>query len=148
MTGNFIVMDMDRTGAGEWKNWHGDWGLPFIWTSLHVFGGNMGFKGNLTEINAIPFEAPPLAPARPEYDPKTQAVGVGYVRVCPARSFSTSLLCSTLHHSLAGMLYETKERSVGIAVQYSTAAAAAVRSTNPQVVAWYITGCGCCWCCG
>jgi hypothetical protein len=24
----------------------------------------MGIKGNLTEINAIPFEAPPLAPVR------------------------------------------------------------------------------------
>jgi hypothetical protein len=40
----------------------------------------MGIKGNLTEINAIPFEAPPLAPVRPGYDSKTQAVGVGYVR--------------------------------------------------------------------
>eukprot|EP01046_Picozoa_sp_COSAG06_P021717 COSAG06_NODE_1644_length_8819_cov_13.898624_8_plen_119_part_00 len=116
------MMDMDRNGAGEWKNWHGDWGLPFIWTSLHVFGGNMGFKGNLTEINAIPFEAPPLAPARPEYDPKTQAVGVGYVRVCPARSFSTSLLC-TPHHSLscwhALRNQRTKCRNCST-VQYST----------------------------
>ena len=38
----------------------------------------MGIKGNLTEINAIPFEAPPLAPVRAGYDPATQAVGVGY----------------------------------------------------------------------
>ena len=76
--GNFIVTDMDETGAGQWVKWNGDWGLPFIWTALHVFGGNMGIKGNLTEINAIPFEAPPLAPVREGYDPKTQAVGVGY----------------------------------------------------------------------
>ena len=76
--GNFIVTDMDETGAGQWEKWHGDWGLPFIWTALHVFGGNMGIKGNLTEINAIPFEAPPLAPVREGYDPKTEAVGVGY----------------------------------------------------------------------
>ena len=76
--GNFILMDMDRTGAGQWQKWHGDWGLPFIWTSLHVFGGNDGIKGNLTEINAIPWQAPPLSPAPPAYDPQTQAVGVGY----------------------------------------------------------------------
>ena len=76
--GNFIVTDMDETGAGQWEKWDGDWGLPFIWTALHVFGGNMGIKGNLTEINAIPFAAPPLAPVRPGYDPKTEAVGVGY----------------------------------------------------------------------
>ena len=69
---------MDETGAGQWEKWHGDWGLPFIWTALHVFGGNMGIKGNLTELNAIPFEAPPLAPVREGYDPKTRAVGVGY----------------------------------------------------------------------
>ena len=42
--GNFIIMDMDRTGAGQWDKWNGDWGLPFIWTSLHVFGGNDGIK--------------------------------------------------------------------------------------------------------
>lgn len=76
--GNFIVTDMDETGAGQWEKWNGDWGLPFIWTALHVFGGNMGIKGNLTEINAIPFKAPPLAPVRDGYNPKTQAVGVGY----------------------------------------------------------------------
>eukprot|EP01044_Picomonas_judraskeda_P002194 COSAG03_NODE_151_length_11504_cov_23.518632_5_plen_166_part_00 len=78
--GNFILLDMDETGAGQWQQWHGDWGLPFIWTSLHVFGGNMGIKGNLSEINEIPFAAPPIAPVRPGYDPNTEAVGVGYVR--------------------------------------------------------------------
>ena len=35
--GNFIVTDMSRTGAGQWgQDWHGSWGLPFIWTSLHT----------------------------------------------------------------------------------------------------------------
>lgn len=38
----------------------------------------MGIKGNLSEINAIPFEAPPLAAVRAGYNPQTQAVGVGY----------------------------------------------------------------------
>jgi alpha-N-acetylglucosaminidase len=78
--GRFIVTDMSRTGTGQWKDWHGDWGLPFIWTALHVFGGNDGFKGNMSMTNAIPFDAPPLTPIQPwkELDPKTQAVGVGY----------------------------------------------------------------------
>jgi hypothetical protein len=41
----------------------------------------MGIKGNLSQINAIPFQAPPLAPVPPGYSPKTQAVGVGCVAV-------------------------------------------------------------------
>jgi hypothetical protein len=86
--GNFILMDMDRTGAGQWQKWKGEWGLPFIWTSLHVFGGNDGIKGNLTEINAIPWQAPPLAPAPPTYNPQTQAVGVGYVSAAHPAAFS------------------------------------------------------------
>ena len=70
--GNFIVTDMDRTGAGQWQKWKGQWGLPFVWTSLHVFGGNDGLKGDMAEVNAIPYDAPPIAPVRPGYDPKTQ----------------------------------------------------------------------------
>ena len=67
-----------ENGAGQWNDWHGDWGLPFIWTSLNVFGGNDGLKGKMSLINAIPYEAPPIASVKPGYDPKTQAVGVGY----------------------------------------------------------------------
>jgi hypothetical protein len=63
---------------GRYKDWKGQWGLPFIWTALHTYGGNLGIKGNMTEINAIPFEAPPLAPVPAGADPNTQAVGVGY----------------------------------------------------------------------
>ena len=37
-----------------------------------------GVKGNLSEINTMPFAAPPLAPAPPGYNAKTQAIGVGY----------------------------------------------------------------------
>ena len=40
--GNFIVTDMDRTGAGQWDKWHGDWGLPFIWTSVRARPGRSG----------------------------------------------------------------------------------------------------------
>ena len=69
---------MNEYGAGQWKEWHGSWGIPFIWTANHVFGGNLGIKGNLTEINQIPFAAPPIAPVPVGYNPATQAVGVGY----------------------------------------------------------------------
>jgi hypothetical protein len=76
--GQFILLDMSAHGDGEWRQWKGQWKLPFIWTALHTYGGNLGIKGNLSKINAIPFEAPPLAPVPKGYDPKTQAVGVGY----------------------------------------------------------------------
>jgi hypothetical protein len=78
--GQFIMLDMDAEGAGQWRNkgWKGAWGLPFIWTALHTYGGAISIKGNLSEINVIPFDAPPLAPVPKGYDPKTQAVGVGY----------------------------------------------------------------------
>ena len=74
--GNFILMDM--AASGQWKEWDGKWGIPFIWTSLPDFGGNLYMHGNLSEINQIPFEAPPLSPAPAGYDPKTQVVGSGY----------------------------------------------------------------------
>ena len=60
--------------------WDGQWGVPFIWTALHTYGGNLGIKGNLSLINRIPFDAPPLAPTPAGFDARTQAVGVGYVR--------------------------------------------------------------------
>ena len=76
--GQFILLDMSAHGTGQWKEWKGQWRVPFIWTALHTYGGNLGIKGNISEVNAVPFEAPPLAPVPAGYDPKTQAVGVGY----------------------------------------------------------------------
>ena len=77
--GQFILLDMDQQGRGQWKTWQGRWGIPFIWTALPDFGGNMGMKGNISEINAIPFGAPPLSPSPfPQGSPATQAIGVGY----------------------------------------------------------------------
>ena len=52
--------------------------MPFVWTALHDYGGDMGTKGNLSKINALPFAAPPLAPIPTGYDSRAQAVGVGY----------------------------------------------------------------------
>ena len=55
----FVVIDMSVNGAGEWKQWHSAafWGAKFIWTTLHDFGGTDGMKGNLAQINEIPFAA-------------------------------------------------------------------------------------------
>ena len=76
--GQFILLDMSAHGEGQWHKWKGQWRVPFIWTALHDYGGDMGIKGNISRINAIPFEAPPMAPVPAGYDPRTQAVGVGY----------------------------------------------------------------------
>ena len=32
--GKFILLDM--AASGQWKDWKGTWGIPFIWTSLYV----------------------------------------------------------------------------------------------------------------
>eukprot|EP00041_Stephanoeca_diplocostata_P017586 m.357678 g.357678 ORF g.357678 m.357678 type:complete len:490 (-) comp20756_c0_seq2:1213-2682(-) len=55
--GKFVIIDMASNGDGMWRQWGGIWNTPFIWTSLHTFGGNMGLKGNLSRANRIPFDA-------------------------------------------------------------------------------------------
>ena len=60
-------------GSGEWQKWNGAsfFGAPFIWTSLHDFGGTDGMKGNLERANLIPFAG--LAPQG-----NTTVIGTGY----------------------------------------------------------------------
>ncbi len=55
--GHFVVIDMSTNGAGEWHQWNDAsfFGAPFIWTSLHDFGGTDGMKGDLRRANEIPF---------------------------------------------------------------------------------------------
>lgn len=57
--GNFVVVDMSVDGSGEWKIWNNAsfFGAPFIWTTLHDFGGTDAMKGDLSMVNQIPFEA-------------------------------------------------------------------------------------------
>eukprot|EP01047_Picozoa_sp_COSAG01_P008539 COSAG01_NODE_338_length_18671_cov_259.238154_6_plen_122_part_00 len=67
------------------------------------YGGDQGIKGNITSINSMPFAAPPLAPAPQGYDPKTQAVGVGYtpegLDQNPVRAVTRpTTLCSAYRH--------------------------------------------------
>jgi alpha-N-acetylglucosaminidase len=63
--GKFVVIDMSVDGAGEWKKWNNAsfFGAPFIWTTLHDFGGTDGMKGNMSRINQIPFDG--MAPQAP-----------------------------------------------------------------------------------
>jgi hypothetical protein len=67
--GKFVIIDMSVDGSGEWSKWNNSnfFGAPFIWTTLHDFGGTDALKGNLSRINQIPFE--PSA---------TGAIGTGY----------------------------------------------------------------------
>ena len=39
--------------SGQWKDWHGTWGIPYIWTSLPDFGGDLYTHGNLSLINQV-----------------------------------------------------------------------------------------------
>ena len=106
--GQFILLDMSAHGDGEWRQWKGQWRVPFIWTALHTYGGNMGIKGNISKINALPFEAPPLAPVPVGYDARTQAVGVGYTpevsRRFPLIPFQHSLFTPELQWQSRGKL--------------------------------------------
>eukprot|EP01043_Picozoa_sp_COSAG02_P008141 COSAG02_NODE_254_length_26937_cov_16.503950_20_plen_181_part_00 len=49
--GKFILLDM--AASGQWKDWHGSWGFPYIWTSLPDFGGDLYTHGNLSLINQV-----------------------------------------------------------------------------------------------
>jgi hypothetical protein len=53
--GRFVVIDMSMDGKGFWKKWDDAsfFGAPFIWTTLHDFGGNVGIKGNVSQINQV-----------------------------------------------------------------------------------------------
>ena len=61
--GKFVVIDMSTDGTGEWQKWGRSafFGAPFIWTTLHDFGGTLGLKGDLARVNRIPFDAQPPA---------------------------------------------------------------------------------------
>ena len=51
--GKFVVIDMSVDGTGEWEKWGTNFfGAPFIWTTLHDFGGTDGMKGDLAHGEA------------------------------------------------------------------------------------------------
>ena len=58
--GKFVVIDMSRHGEGEWKQFNASafFGVNFVYTSLHNFGGTDGLKGDLSVVNKIPFNVP------------------------------------------------------------------------------------------
>jgi alpha-N-acetylglucosaminidase len=51
-------MDMSPNGSGEWKQWNNVsfFGAPFVWTTVHNFGGTNGMKGDFSVVNRIPFD--------------------------------------------------------------------------------------------
>ncbi len=55
--GNFVVIDMSVDGTGEWDKWNNAsfFGAPFVWTSLHDFGGTDAMKGDIARANQIPY---------------------------------------------------------------------------------------------
>ena len=69
--GKFVVIDMSTNGVGEWRQWNDAsfFGAPFIWTSLHDFGGTDGMKGDLSRANEIPFAG---------LGGKSTAIGTGF----------------------------------------------------------------------
>jgi hypothetical protein len=129
--GNFIVTDMSPTGVGQWKDWKppGDWGLPFIWSSLHVFGGNDGIKGNMNVTNGIPFEAPPFSPgpgwACYKFDPEEQKEinekKISPEKICEQDGYSWNggdhtrfQGCGTCNCCQKGTPYDPKTQAVGV----------------------------------
>lgn len=49
---------MSNFGSGQWVEWESfPWGAPFLWTTLHTFGGNDAVHGNMSVVNRIPFDA-------------------------------------------------------------------------------------------
>lgn len=87
--GHMLIIDMSEDGSGQWQPWAqaaggdtGIWGAPFVWTSLHTFGGGDSLKGNVSKANRIPFDAlqggGPAPPATPWTLPPTGVVGSGY----------------------------------------------------------------------
>jgi len=55
--GKFLIIDMSHNGDGQWREFAGTWNTPFIWTSIHTYGGTLSLKGNLSKANRIPFDA-------------------------------------------------------------------------------------------
>lgn len=73
--GHFVVIDMSTDGTGEWLKWDNAsfFGAPFVWTSLHDFGGTDGMKGDLVHANALPFAGLPAYGGA-----NTTVIGSGY----------------------------------------------------------------------
>jgi len=45
-----MILDLDSNAAPVWSRTHSYFGKPFIWCTLHNFGGNRGVYGNLPRI--------------------------------------------------------------------------------------------------
>ena len=55
--GQWVVSDMDVDGIWRYFGNYSFFGSPFIWTTLHDFGGNDGLKGDMTKLAGMPGDA-------------------------------------------------------------------------------------------
>merc|ERR1711974_395091 len=55
--GQWIVSDMDVAGIWRYFGNYSFFGAPFIWTTLHDFGGNDGLKGDMRLLAGMPADA-------------------------------------------------------------------------------------------
>lgn len=55
--GHWIPLDMDIDGIWRYFGNYSFFDAPFIWTTLHDFGGNDGLKGDMRMLQAMPSDA-------------------------------------------------------------------------------------------
>ncbi|KAL3940807.1 MAG: hypothetical protein SGBAC_004723 [Bacillariaceae sp.] len=53
-----VILDMSYSGLGEWTKFNNAsfFDAPFVWTTLHNFGGTDGIKGDINRVNHFPHE--------------------------------------------------------------------------------------------
>ena len=92
--GKFVVIDMSMDGSGEWQKWDNSsfLGAPFIWTTLHNFGGTDGMKGNLARINSIPSALQPTTAIGTGFTPEGINQNTFYYELMIAVNFHTAPL--------------------------------------------------------
>ena len=100
--GKFVVIDMSVDGSGEWRKWDNSsfFGAPFIWTTLHDFGGTDGMKGDLARINAVPFAGQPTTAIGTGYTPEGIDQNPVYYELMAEVNFHSSPLSNVVDHTV------------------------------------------------
>jgi alpha-N-acetylglucosaminidase len=64
-----LVLDLYSEARPQWERLDSYFGKSWIWCTLHGFGGNMGFEGNLATVTQEPLRA--------LHSPQSSMVGIG-----------------------------------------------------------------------